>query len=70
MKMEQTEYSETSGYKIQKPGNYPEENVQHAECGKSLKSRRQEGLKYTRRVNLKAEYSRQIQATKNYKNSK
>jgi hypothetical protein len=25
MKMEQTECSETSAYKIQKPGNYPEE---------------------------------------------
>jgi len=28
MKMEQTECSETSAYKIQTPGNYPEENVQ------------------------------------------
>jgi hypothetical protein len=29
MKMEQTEYSETSAYKIQTPGNYPEEkNIQ------------------------------------------
>jgi len=30
MKMEQTEFSETSAYKIQTPGNYPEENIQHA----------------------------------------
>jgi len=37
MKMEQTECSETSAYKIQTPGN---ENVQHAEHGESLKSRR------------------------------
>jgi len=29
MKMEQTECSETSAYKIQMPGNYPEENIQH-----------------------------------------
>jgi len=29
MKMEQTECSETSAYKIQTPGNYPEENIQH-----------------------------------------
>jgi len=29
MKMEQTECSETSAYKIQTPGNYPEESVQH-----------------------------------------
>jgi hypothetical protein len=29
MKMEQTECSETA-YKIQTPGNYPEESVQHA----------------------------------------
>jgi len=27
MKMEQTECSETSAYKIQTPGNYPEENL-------------------------------------------
>jgi hypothetical protein len=27
MKMEQTECSETSAYKFQKPGNYPEENI-------------------------------------------
>jgi len=26
--MEQTECSETSAYKIQMPGNYPEENIQ------------------------------------------
>ena len=30
MKMEQTECSETLAYKIQTPGNYPEENVQHS----------------------------------------
>jgi hypothetical protein len=29
MKTEQTECSETSEYKIQMPGNYSEENVQH-----------------------------------------
>ena len=28
MKMEQTEGSEKSAYKIQTPGNYPEENMQ------------------------------------------
>jgi hypothetical protein len=32
MKMEQTECSETSAYKIQTPGNYPEENIQQVEC--------------------------------------
>jgi len=36
MKMEQTECSETSAYKIQTPGNYPEESIQHSEHGKSL----------------------------------
>jgi hypothetical protein len=36
--MEQIECSETSAYKIQTPGNYPEENIQHTEHGKSLKS--------------------------------
>jgi len=28
MKMEQTEFSKTSAYKIQTPGNYPEEDIQ------------------------------------------
>jgi hypothetical protein len=37
MKMEQC--SETSAYKIQTPGNCPEESVQHSEQGESLKSR-------------------------------
>jgi len=36
--MEQTECSETSAYKIQTPGNYPEERTQHLEQGESLKS--------------------------------
>jgi len=40
MKMEQTECSETSAHKIQTPGNYPEENIQHTEHGESLKSRK------------------------------
>jgi hypothetical protein len=39
MKMEQTECSETSAYKIQTPGNYPEENIEHTEHCESLKSR-------------------------------
>jgi hypothetical protein len=39
MKMEQTECSETLAYKIQTPGNYPEENIQHTEHGESLKSK-------------------------------
>jgi len=34
-----TECSETSAYKIQTPGNSPEENIQHTEHGESLKSR-------------------------------
>jgi len=40
MKMEHTECSETSEYKIQTPGNYPEENIRHTEHGESFKSRR------------------------------
>jgi len=40
MKMEKTECSETSAYKIHTPGNYPEENIQHSEHDKSLKSRK------------------------------
>jgi len=37
MKMEQTECSETSAYKIQTPGNYPEENIHHSSyCQKGI----------------------------------
>ena len=39
MKMEQAECSEASGYEIQTPDNYPEENIEHIEHGESLKSR-------------------------------
>jgi hypothetical protein len=39
MKMEQAECSETSANKIQTPGNYPEESIQHSENDESLKSR-------------------------------
>jgi hypothetical protein len=39
MKMEQIECSETSAYKIQTPGNHPEENIRHTEHGESLKSK-------------------------------
>jgi len=38
MKMEQTERSETSAYKIQTPGNYLEKSAQHSEHGESLQS--------------------------------
>jgi len=41
MKMKQTEFSETSAYTIQTPGNYPEESIEHSEHGESLKSRKQ-----------------------------
>ena len=40
MKMEKTECSETSAYKIQTPENNPEERIQHLEQGESLKSRK------------------------------
>jgi len=39
MKMEQTECSETSAYKIQTPGNHPQERIQSSEHGESFKSR-------------------------------
>jgi hypothetical protein len=29
MKIEQKDYSKTSAYKIQTPGNYPEESIKH-----------------------------------------
>jgi len=34
-----TKCSETSAYKIQAPGNYPKESIQHTENGVSLKLR-------------------------------
>ena len=37
--MKVNQCSETSAYKIQKPGNCPEETIQHTEHGESLKSR-------------------------------
>jgi len=40
MKIEQTECSETSAYRLQTPSNYPKESVQHTEHGESLKSRK------------------------------
>ena len=38
--------SETSAYKIQTPGNYPEESIQHLEHGEGLKSRLYEMLNF------------------------
>jgi hypothetical protein len=34
---DKTESSEMSAYKIQTPGNYPKESVQHSEHGKNFK---------------------------------
>jgi len=39
MKMEQIECSETLGYKIQTPVNYPKGSIHHSGYGESLKSR-------------------------------
>jgi hypothetical protein len=39
MKMENTVCSETLAYKIQTPGNYPEESIKHSEHAESLKTR-------------------------------
>ena len=38
MKMEQTECSETSAYKIETPGNYPKENTRYVDCLTTLLS--------------------------------
>jgi hypothetical protein len=45
--MEQAVCSETLAYKIQMPGNYPEESIQHSEHGESLKSRIRDMIKET-----------------------
>jgi len=39
LKLKQKECSETLGYEIQTPENYPEESIQHSEHSESLKSR-------------------------------
>jgi hypothetical protein len=49
MKMEKTECSETPAYRIQTPGNYPEENIQHTEHGESLESKSIFSLKFSSR---------------------
>jgi hypothetical protein len=36
MKTEEKECSETSAYKIQTPGHYPEESIQHSEHGEKF----------------------------------
>jgi hypothetical protein len=54
--MEQTECSETSAYKIQTPGNYPEENIQHTEHGESLKSRTLNSCLFTYNTFIKLLY--------------
>jgi hypothetical protein len=41
---DRTECSGTLAYKIQTPGNYPEETIQHTEHGKILKSRNVQGI--------------------------
>jgi hypothetical protein len=46
MKMEQTECSETLVYKIQTPGNYPEESIQHSEHGESLNQELFTGVRF------------------------
>jgi hypothetical protein len=42
MKMEPIQCSETSAYKIQMPGNYPEDNILHPQHRESLKTTRVE----------------------------
>jgi hypothetical protein len=40
MKVKQTQCSETLAFKLQTPGNNPEESIRHSKQGGSLKSRR------------------------------
>jgi hypothetical protein len=39
LKMEQTQYSETSAFSTQTPGKYPEDNLSLQQHGESLKTR-------------------------------
>jgi len=45
MKMEQTECSETSAYKIQTPGNYPKESIKFTLTTRSIKWQLGSGLR-------------------------
>jgi len=38
MNMERTDYSETQAYKVQTPGNYPEESIQVILCHTTVKN--------------------------------
>ena len=64
MKMEQTESSETSAYKIQTPGNYPKENIQHTEHGESLKSKRLDMSPFCSRKTERRSTCRAVSVTK------
>jgi len=49
--MEEIEGSETSAFRTQTPGNYPNENILHKEQGESLKSRKLDKvLKFTVKI--------------------
>jgi hypothetical protein len=48
--MEQTECSETSAYKIQTPGNYPEENIQQVIRGRTCEANVAVSLPWLRRL--------------------
>jgi hypothetical protein len=63
MKMEQTECLQKPTYKIQTPGNYPEESIQHSESGETLKSRRPPTLLPNAIINIKKNYSTHKQNT-------
>ena len=52
MKMEQIECSETSAYIIQRPGNYPKENIIYSEHGESFKSRVNIFVRYMYNITL------------------
>jgi len=51
-----TECSETSAYKLQTPGNYPKESIQHSENGKSLKSRKRISTQFFAVVQSKCKF--------------
>jgi hypothetical protein len=54
--MEQTECSETLAYKIQNPGNYPEESIQLSERGVSLKSRINANNSSVHKINTRSKH--------------
>jgi hypothetical protein len=64
IKMEKTECSEMSAHKIQMPGNYPEESIQHSEHGRKFEIKNNINLYTYHKYLLASEHTEYILTTK------